>query len=93
MFSADACLKPEDLHAVILPVLGFTADGLRLGMGGGYYDRSFAFRQHTPVPPLLIGAAYANQELDVLDAQNWDVRLDAVATERGWIDFTSEENS
>ena len=92
MFSADACLKPEDLHAVILPVLGFTADGLRLGMGGGYYDRSFAFRKQAKAPPLLIGAAYAAQETDELHMQDWDVRLDAVATERGWIDCIPEEN-
>ena len=92
MVSAAACLKPEDLHAVILPLLGFTEDGLRLGMGGGYYDRSFAFRKHAPAPPLLIGAAYASQELETLDAQDWDVRLDAVATDRGWIDCSPEDS-
>lgn len=90
MVSAEACLEPEDLHAVILPVLGFTADGLRLGMGGGYYDRSFAFRRRAKTPPLLIGAAYTAQEIDVLQAQDWDVRMDAVATECGWIDCASE---
>jgi 5-formyltetrahydrofolate cyclo-ligase len=41
---------------------------------------------HAPAPPLLIGAAYASQKLEALDAQDWDVRLDAVATENGWID-------
>jgi 5-formyltetrahydrofolate cyclo-ligase len=62
-------------------------------MGGGYYDRSFAFRRHAPAPPLLIGAAYAGQEIETLDAQDWDVRMDAVATDRGWIDCTPEEIS
>lgn len=85
MVPPQACLRPEDLHAVILPVLGFNRDGLRLGMGGGYYDRSFAFRNQAPAPPLLIGAAYTAQEIDGLDAQPWDVRLDAIATECGWI--------
>ena len=61
-------------------------------MGGGYYDRSFAFRKQAKAPPLLIGAAYAAQETDELHMQDWDVRLDAVATERGWIDCIPEEN-
>lgn len=91
MISADSCLNPEDLHAAIVPLLGFTRSGQRLGMGGGYYDRSFAFRQHAPAPPLLIGAAYATQEIDCFDAQGWDVNLDAIATERGWIDCSSKE--
>ena len=57
-------------------------------MGGGYYDASFAFRQGKHQPPLLIGAGYAAQQLDALEAADWDVRLDAVATEHEWIDCT-----
>ena len=76
-------LAPTDLALVVLPLLGYTGDGQRLGMGGGYYDRSFAFRKHAPAPPWLVGAGYSFQQLDSLQAQPWDVRLDAVATERG----------
>lgn len=83
---AADCMPPESMQVVLVPALGFTRDGRRLGMGGGYYDASFAFRQHKPAPPLLIGAAYACQEIDALDAAEWDVALDAVATEAGWID-------
>jgi 5-formyltetrahydrofolate cyclo-ligase len=74
-------LRPQDMAAVVLPVLGFTRRGQRLGMGGGYYDRSFAFRQDAPAPPWLVGAAYSFQQLDSLAAQPWDVALDAIATE------------
>jgi 5-formyltetrahydrofolate cyclo-ligase len=88
--SADACLMPEAMNAVIVPVVGFTRAGMRLGMGGGYYDASFAFRKTRPAPPLLIGAAYTCQQLGHLDAADWDVRLDAVATERGWIDCAQQ---
>jgi 5-formyltetrahydrofolate cyclo-ligase len=76
-------LPPEAMALVVLPLVGFTADGQRLGMGGGYYDRSFAFRNHAPAPPWLVGAGYSFQQLDSLEAQAWDVRLDAIATEHG----------
>ena len=76
-------LEPADMAVVVLPLLGYTRDGHRLGMGGGYYDRSFAFRQEAPAPPWLVGAAYSFQQLDSLPAQPWDVRLDAIATEKG----------
>ena len=88
MLAPESCLAPAQMHAVVLPLLGFTRDGLRVGMGGGYYDASFAFRQGANPPPLLIGAGYAAQQLDSLEAADWDVRLDAVATEHEWIDCT-----
>ena len=76
-------LSPAAMAAVVLPLLGFSADGHRLGMGGGYYDRSFAFRIDAPAPPWLVGAGYSFQQLQSLPAQPWDVRLDAIATEQG----------
>jgi len=88
----DACLLPEEMHAVVLPVLGFTRQGLRLGMGGGYYDASFAFRKSSAAPPLLMGAGYACQEIETLQPQPWDVALDAMATENEWIKCTPWES-
>lgn len=92
MLDWDACLLPEAMQAMILPVLGFTRQGLRLGMGGGYYDASFAFRKSSAAPPLLIGAGYAFQEIETLEAQPWDVAMDAVATDKEWIDCAFREN-
>ena len=71
------------LDVVFLPLVGFDDHGVRLGMGGGYYDRAFAFRRwrtawHTP---RLIGLAYALQQVESLPAAHHDVRLDAVVTE------------
>ncbi|NMW25346.1 5-formyltetrahydrofolate cyclo-ligase, partial [Rhodanobacter denitrificans] len=68
--------------------LGFDRRGRRLGHGGGYYDRSFAFlnEQVRPTEPLLVGIAYAFQELPEVDEEDWDVPLDFVATERELID-------
>jgi 5-formyltetrahydrofolate cyclo-ligase len=67
---------------VVLPLVGFDTGGERLGLGGGWYDRSFAFRQDRSAPPWLVGAAFALQQVDApLDTADWDVALDAVCTE------------
>ena len=70
------------MDLILLPLLGFDAQGHRLGNGGGYYDRALA----TPRAgrrPLLVGYAYAAQEMAAIPAESWDVKLDAVITERG----------
>lgn len=86
-------LEPFQLDLVLVPVLGFDRRGNRLGHGGGYYDRSFAFLndQVRPTEPLLVGIAYAFQELPEIDEQEWDVPLDFVATERELIDCTTPD--
>jgi 5-formyltetrahydrofolate cyclo-ligase len=71
------------LDVVFLPLVGFDACGVRLGMGGGYYDRAFAFRRWRATwhAPRLIGIAYSFQQVEGLTAAAHDVRLDAVVTE------------
>jgi 5-formyltetrahydrofolate cyclo-ligase len=75
---------PQQLDAVIVPLLGFDNNGNRLGMGGGYYDRSFAFRKQRRAwrRPLLIGVAYSFQQVDAIQTEPWDIPLDAVITEQ-----------
>lgn len=75
-------LDPGSLDIVLLPLLGYTPSGDRIGTGGGWYDRSFAFRRGTAAPPLLIGVGFACQQIDTYAAQEWDVPLDAIVTER-----------
>ncbi|KZC37446.1 MULTISPECIES: 5-formyltetrahydrofolate cyclo-ligase [Rhodanobacter] len=81
-------LEPFQLDLILVPLLGFDRHGHRLGHGGGYYDRSFAFlnEQVRPTEPLLVGIAYAFQELPAIEEAEWDVPLDFVATERELID-------
>jgi 5-formyltetrahydrofolate cyclo-ligase len=72
------------LNLVLLPLVGFDAGCNRIGMGKGYYDRSFAFlraRQHWQ-RPLLIGLAHECQRIETIAPRPWDVPLDAVVTER-----------
>jgi 5-formyltetrahydrofolate cyclo-ligase len=76
-------IKPSALDLVLTPLVAFDCSGHRIGMGGGYYDRSFAFlrrRQHLRKPHLL-GLAYELQKQDVIIPNDWDIPLDAVATE------------
>ncbi|WP_329741262.1 5-formyltetrahydrofolate cyclo-ligase [Dyella sp. A6] len=79
---------PFQLDLVLVPLLGFDRRGHRIGYGGGYYDQSFAFLkdQARPTEPLLVGIAYAFQQLEAIDAEPWDVPLDFVATDRELID-------
>ncbi|RDZ29614.1 5-formyltetrahydrofolate cyclo-ligase [Lysobacter silvisoli] len=77
----SSLLDARELSLAVTPLVGFDARGHRLGMGGGWYDRSFAFRQHQPAPPWLVGAAFEAQRVDALDRADWDVALDAVCTE------------
>ncbi len=75
------------LDLVFLPLVGFDRSGVRLGAGGGFYDRAFEFRRwrrHWHAP-LLVGLAYACQEVERIGAAPHDVRLDAVVTEEGFI--------
>lgn len=73
------------LDLVFAPLVGFDSQGNRLGMGGGFYDRTFAFlrRRHTWRKPHLLGVAFDCQQADGLPREPWDVPLDAVVTESG----------
>jgi 5-formyltetrahydrofolate cyclo-ligase len=85
-------LPPAELDVVLLPLLGFDRGGNRLGMGAGYYDRSFAFlrKAQRPAWPVLVGIGYHFQEVPELAAEMWDVKLDFIATDRELIDCTTQ---
>lgn len=71
------------LDLVIAPLVAFDKYGTRMGMGGGYYDRSFAFKNHECFEkrPFLLGYGYDFQEIKELQRQSWDIALNAMATE------------
>nr|WP_232051911.1 5-formyltetrahydrofolate cyclo-ligase [Aquicella siphonis] len=80
---------PQELDLVITPLLAFDSQGGRLGMGGGFYDRTFAFL-HSKMnrTPKLIGLAFSSQEAEELPSDTWDIRLDGVLTEKALISFS-----
>jgi len=86
IFDNSNLINVKQLDLLIMPLLGFDKRGNRLGMGGGFYDRCLAYKQQSPQQkPLLIGFAYDFQEVDSLQAEKWDIRLDGIATESGLI--------
>lgn len=77
---------PEDFDIVIVPLISFDDQGHRLGTGGGYYDRTFAFLQTTSnTKPSMIGLGYAAQQVAHLPSDAWDINLNAVLTEKEFI--------
>jgi 5-formyltetrahydrofolate cyclo-ligase len=79
-----ALVRAQDLDLVLLPLVGFDETGHRLGMGGGYYDRSLTFLHHRRYwrKPHVIGLAYDFQKVTALPRDAWDVPLDTIVTDR-----------
>ena len=79
----DEMLEASKLDLVLAPLVVFDADRNRIGMGGGFYDRSFAFRKEPGSHrPQLIGVAHELQKVARLVPEDWDVRLDMVVTDQ-----------
>ncbi|RLK48203.1 5-formyltetrahydrofolate cyclo-ligase [Alkalispirillum mobile] len=78
-------LRPVELDLVLTPLVAFDGRGGRLGMGGGFYDASFAFlgRWRWRTHPRLVGVAWSFQCVPELPLAPWDIPLHGVATERG----------
>jgi len=66
---------------ILAPLVAFDAALNRLGQGAGHYDRAFA--RFTDAR--RIGVAYSVQQVEAIPADPWDVPLEAVITERGWL--------
>lgn len=71
------------LDIVLTPLVAFDERGGRLGTGGGYYDRTFAFLRHRRywIRPTLLGAAYEFQRVPEVPTAAWDVPLHGVITD------------
>ena len=83
----ESLIEAHELDFVITPLVACDDRCNRLGVGGGFYDRSFAFLNELEGmdarPTRLVGIAYELQVIDRAPTEDWDVRLDAVATETG----------
>ena len=69
----------KQLDIVFTPLVAFDREGNRMGMGGGYYDRTLQHWQenHSPYP---IGIAHDCQQVEHLEQQHWDVPLGEIIT-------------
>ena len=66
--------------ALLIPVNAFDAHGYRLGYGGGYFDRTLAAANPRP---LAIGIGFAQAQVDSVEPEEHDMRLDVIVTEQG----------
>jgi len=82
---ASSMLGARWFDLVVVPMVGVDRAGRRLGMGGGFYDRLFAFRRHRNSwrAPRLVGLVFDCQRVETVEPEPWDLSLDAVATESG----------
>ena len=84
--TADQEIQHIDL--LVMPLVGWTLKGTRLGMGAGYYDR-FLGTLPENMRPLSVGLAHEVQRVaDPIERKRWDIPLDAVAPEAGWQAFS-----
>ncbi|MCP5209441.1 MAG: 5-formyltetrahydrofolate cyclo-ligase [Hahellaceae bacterium] len=88
-------VAPWTLTAALFPLVAFDCEGGRLGMGGGFYDRTFAPKvQHARSlydSIKLIGLAHHFQQVSKLPIEPWDVPLSAIATDKGVIKVAKHE--
>ncbi|MCX4027154.1 5-formyltetrahydrofolate cyclo-ligase [Spartinivicinus marinus] len=74
------------MDLVLLPLVGFDQYGGRLGMGGGFYDRTFEFIVKNPLKPRpnLVGLAHECQQVDKLPTASWDIPLAGIASDSNY---------
>lgn len=88
--NAMQLIKPSELDVVLAPLVAFDNKGNRIGMGAGFYDRSFSFLRYRNnwTHPRLIGLAHEFQKTAEIKASSWDVPLHAAVTDACTYPFT-----
>ncbi len=79
----SAIRRAWTLDLVLAPLVAFDAGGNRLGMGGGFYDRTFAYlnRRQRWRKPHILGTAFEFQRVGMLPCESWDVPMNGIVTE------------
>lgn len=77
-------VRAQELDLILMPLVGFDDRGNRLGMGGGFYDRSLGFLRHRTRwhKPQVLGIAYDFQRINGLTPDPWDIPVQGVVTDR-----------
>lgn len=95
LLSSEAMLPAEKLDLVLMPLVAFDVKGNRLGMGKGYFDRTFAFINPTRPEsgPMLMGLAHECQKAAALSISDWDIPLHYIATDKQIYTFSHHTDS
>ena len=100
-YNTDELLDASALTVILAPLVAFDNSGNRIGMGGGYYDRTFAHlhpdqdngaNNTQSQEQKLIGVAHDFQNLDSVPVESWDVPLKMVITDHNTYLFAAREN-
>jgi len=83
-----AVAKPEEIDLILLPGAAFDKAGRRIGMGGSYYDRYLP----NCIRAKKILAAFACQQVEEFTPDPWDVPMDEVVTEKGFLQMKGRHN-
>ena len=82
-------LSAENPDLMFVPMAAFDRRGHRIGYGAGHFDLSIE-RLRMQRPLRTIGVAFSVSEVPEVPHQDHDQRLDAIITEREWIDCLRE---
>lgn len=89
VLAEDRIIDAKKLDLVLCPLVAFDEHANRVGMGGGFYDRHFSFKnevedeaKNAESPPTLVGLAYDFQKVDAIKPAPWDVPMSAVVSEK-----------
>ena len=76
-------ISARNLDLVITPLVAYDDHNNRIGMGGGYFDRYFAFQKHAKrwLRPKLMGLAFDCQKVEKIGSNPWDIRLYSVVSD------------
>jgi len=75
----------NNIDIIFTPLVAFDQTGNRLGMGGGFYDRTLAtwfreYQQNKQTKPMPIGLAHDCQKVKAIPIENWDIPLPKIIT-------------
>jgi len=80
----------SQLDLMFTPLVAFDAQGQRLGMGGGFYDRTLSQLEHSSEKPALIGLAHDCQQVESVPVEAWDIPLPAICTPSRFRTFSEQ---
>jgi 5-formyltetrahydrofolate cyclo-ligase len=75
--TAEPCIP----DVVLVPLVAFDSQLMRLGQGAGHYDRALSLLTDA----FAVGIAWSVQQAPMLPSDPWDVPLNAILTEKAWI--------
>ncbi|AVC43983.1 5-formyltetrahydrofolate cyclo-ligase [Francisella tularensis subsp. novicida] len=79
VYSVKDVVTAWELDIIIVPMVGFTSDKFRMGMGGGFYDYNLSFKKIHKWP-LTIGIAFDEQQNNAIIIDKHDIKLDLIIT-------------